>query len=109
MPTAMAITTSRDDSFDDTMRKSTSRPTLVHRTRRHCCDSQGVEMMTRATADAMSGDVGNDVDVSSTTRSVAGSMPAMMPWSARNSVGSCIAIVAPTAADSSMLPEPASR
>ena len=61
MPTAMAITTSSDGSFDDTTRNSTSSPTHGHSTRRHWCDSQGVATMTRATAEAISGDVGNDV------------------------------------------------
>ena len=90
MPTAMAITMSSDGSFDDTIRKSTSSPTQGHSTRRHWCDSQGVATMTRATAEAISGEVGNDVDVSSTMRSVSGSMPATMPWSARNWVSSCM-------------------
>ena len=44
----------------------------------------------------------NDDDVSSTTRSVSGSIPAMIPRSARNSVSSCMASVAPTPANSSV-------
>ena len=102
MPTAMAITTSSDGSFDDTTRNRTSRPTHGHSTRRHWWDNQGVAAMTRATAEAISGDVGNDDDVSSTMRSVAGSIPAMIPRSARNWVSSCMASVAPTPANSSV-------
>src|SRR5262245_51848323 len=100
MHTAMAMTMSSGGSLDDTMRNTTSRPTPDHRTRRHCCDTDGVAMMTRATAAAMRGEVAKAGSVSSMTWRVLGSMPAITPRSARSLVSSAMASPAPVAPSS---------
>ncbi len=101
MPTAIATTTSSGGSLDETTRNSTSSAIPDHSTRRHCCDTQGAAMITRATAAAMSGDVANAGSVSSTTRSVLGSTAAITPWWARTSDSTVMTAPAVTAPASS--------
>src|SRR5262245_37168045 len=97
MPTAIATTMSSGASVEDTTRNTTRITTPLQNTRRHCCETQGAAMITRATAAAISGEVAKAGSVSSTTRRVVGSTAAMTPWAARKSVSQLMASTAPTA------------